>query len=144
MVRHRLTDEQWQLVQPHLPVSTARTGRPARDPRLMLDGIFWVLVTGAAWRDLPEDRFGPWETVYYYFARFQREGVFFKVLEALQLKLDENGKIDWSAWSVDGTNVRATRAAGGASQKVSLRTSWNLKTTHWAIPAADSAPKCIS
>jgi transposase len=143
MVRHRLTEEQWNRVRPHIPVSTARTGRPARDPRQMLDGILWVLVTGAAWRDLPE-AFGPWETVYYYFALWQRTGVFFRIVEALQVQLDEAGKLDWSAWCVDGTSIRASRAAGGASQKVSIRTSWNLKITPWAIPVADSAPRCIS
>lgn len=144
MVRHRLTDEQWELVAPHIPVSTARTGRPARDRRQMLDAVLWVLVTGAAWRDLPADAFGPWETAYYYFALWQRDGVFLKLVEALQVQLDEDGKLDWSAWCVDGTNVRATRAAGGASQKVSTRTSRSLRITDWAIPAGDSAPKCIS
>jgi transposase len=143
MIRHRLTDEQWNVVRSHIPVSTARTGRPARDPREMLDGILWVLVTGAAWRDLPE-ALGPWETVYYYFALWQRTGVFFRVVEALQVKLDEAGKLDWSAWCVDGTSIRASRAAGGAAQKVSIRTSWNLLITPWATAAAGSAPKCIS
>ena len=59
MKRHELTDEQWALVEPHLPVSNARTGRPASDRRTLLNAIFWILVTGAPWRDLPE-RFGPW------------------------------------------------------------------------------------
>lgn len=142
MIRHRLTDEQWQQVRPFIPVSTARTGRPARDPREMLDGILWVLVTGAAWRDLPE-AFGPWETVYYYFALWQRTGVFERIVQALAVKLDEDGRLDWSAWCVDGTSIRASRAAGGASQKVSLRTSRSLSITPWATAAAGSAPKCI-
>lgn len=134
MIRYRLTDEQWQTVSPFIPVSNARTGRPAKDPGLMLDGILWVLVTGAAWRDLPES-FGPWENIYSYFARWQRNGAFARILEALQVKLDENGKLDWSAWCVDGTSIRASRAAGGASQKVFLRTSWNLSITHQATAA---------
>lgn len=141
MIRHRLTDEQWQLVSSFIPRSTARTGRPARDPRDMLDGILWVLVTGAAWRDLP-DVFGPWETVYYYFALWQRTGLFERILQALQASLDEAGQLDWSAWCVDGTSIRASRAAGGAAQKVSIRTSWNLSITPLATVAADSAPKC--
>ncbi len=140
MIRHRLTDEQWQTVSPFVPVSNARTGRPRRDPRDMLDGILWVLVTGAAWRDLPES-FGPWETIYYYFALWQRTGVFARILEALQVKLDENGKLDWSAWCVDGTSIRASRAAGGASQKALSRTSWNLTITPLATLAAASAPR---
>jgi len=47
MKRHELTDEQWALVEPHLPVSKARTGRPASDRRTLLNAIFWILVTGA-------------------------------------------------------------------------------------------------
>ena len=116
MIRHRLTDEQWTVVCPLIPVSTAPTDRPARNPREMLDGILWILVTGAAWRDLPQD-FGPWETVYCYFARWQRTGVFENIFTALQVKLDEAGKLDWSAWCVDGTSIRASRAAGGAGKK---------------------------
>jgi len=143
MIRHRLTDEQWFVVSPFIPVSTARTGRPSRDPREMLDGILWILNSGAAWRDLP-DAFGPWETVYYYFASWQRTGVFEHILQALQVKLDENGKIDWSAWCVDGTSIRASRAAGGASKKVSIRTSWNLTITPWDTAAAGSAARFTS
>jgi len=143
MIRHRLTDEQWSAVSAFIPVSTARTGRPARDPREMLDGILWILNTGAAWRDLP-DSFGPWETVYYYFALWQRNGVFTRVLEALQVKLDADGKLDWSAWCVDGTSIRASRAAGGAAKKASIRTNWNLRITRWDTAGAASEPKSTS
>ena len=66
--RHALTDEQWERIEPLIPRSQARTGRPPKDRRLMLDGIFWILATGAPWRDLPE-RFGPWQTVYDHFSR---------------------------------------------------------------------------
>lgn len=75
MKRHELTDEQWALVNPLIPVSTARTGRPPRDRRTLVNGIFWILNTGAPWRDLP-DRFGAWQTVYHHFAKWRREGVF--------------------------------------------------------------------
>jgi transposase len=57
MKRHELTDEQWELVSPRIPRKAASTGRPAKDARLMLNGILWILGTGAPWRDLPE-RFG--------------------------------------------------------------------------------------
>ena len=140
MGRHQLTDEQWEAVESLIPRKEARTGRPPEDRREMLDGILWVLVTGAAWRDLPE-ALGPWETVYYYFALWQRTGVFARIIEALQVKLDEKGKLDWSAWCVDGTSIRASRAAGGAAQKVSIRTSRSLRITPWATAAAASAPR---
>jgi transposase len=139
MKRHELMDEQWALVEPHLPLSTARTGRPARDRRTLLNGIFWILCTGAPWRDLPE-RFGPWQTVYDHFRKWRKNGVFARIIEALQIKLDQQGLIDWELWCVDGANVRATRAAAGAGKKVSSGTPTNPKTTLWAAAEAGLEP----
>lgn len=135
MKRHELTDEQWTLVEPIVPRSTARTGRPARDRRTILNGIFWILHTGAPWRDLPE-RFGPWQTVYHHFARWRREGLFDEILKCLQIRLDDRGLIDWDLWCIDGANVRATRAAAGADKKVSTVTPTSRQTTHWAAAEA--------
>jgi transposase len=137
--RHALTDEQWQAVDPLMPRSAARTGRPPKDPRLMLDGIFWNLCTGAPWRDLPE-RFGPWQTVYDHFSKWRRSGVFATIVEALQIKLDKEGLIDWDLWCVDGANVRAARAAAGADKKVSSGTRTNRPTTLWAAAEAGLDP----
>jgi transposase len=135
MKRHELTDEQWALVEPHLPLSTARTGRPPSDRRTQLNGIFWILSTGAPWRDLPE-RFGPWQTVYDHFRNWRKGGVFAAIIEALQVKLDKSGYIDWELWCVDGSVVRAARAAAGADKKVSGGIPTNLPTTHWAAVEA--------
>lgn len=135
MKRHELTDEQWELVSPLIPRSKAKTGRPAKDPRLMLNGIFWILGTGAPWRDLP-DRFGSCKTVHRYFSQWRRTGVFAKMVEALQVKLDAHGQIDWELWCVDGANVRASRAAAGAEKKVSATTPANRRTMRWAARAA--------
>ena len=133
--RHQLTDEQWFLVEADIPTSKARTGRPRRDPRLMLDGIMWVLATGAPWRDLPE-RFGPWQTVYDHFRNWRKSGVFERILAALQIKLDREGLIDWDLWCVDGASVRASRSAAGAGKKVSSGTKTNRPTTLWAAAEA--------
>lgn len=133
--RHELTDEQWALVRSHLRRSKARTGRPPREPRLMLNGIMWVLATGAPWRDLPE-RFGPWQTVYDHFRRWRKSGVFARIIEALQIKLDKEGLIDWDLWCVDGASVRASRSAAGAAKKVSAGTRTSPKTTLWAAAEA--------
>lgn len=138
MKRHELTDEQWALVEPHLPRSTARTGRPAKDRRVQLNGIFWILATGAPWRDLPE-RFGPWQTAYDHYRKWRKSGVFAAIIEALQVKLDNSGCIDWELWCVDGSSVRATRAAAGADKKVAGGTQTNQKTTRWAAREAGSA-----
>ncbi len=138
MKRHELTDEQWALVDPHVPLSTARTGRPARDRRTLLNGIFWILCTGAPWRDLPE-RFGPWQTAYDHFRKWRKSGVFARIIETLQVKLDNQGYIDWELWCVDGSSVRAARAAAGADKKVSSDTPMNPKITHWAAREAGLA-----
>jgi len=135
MHRHELTDEQWSAVQPLLPKRTATTGRTPSDPRLMLNGVFWILGTGAPWRDLP-DRFGPWQTVYDYFRKWRKSGVYDHIIQALQIKLDQKGLIDWDLWCVDGASVRASRAAAGAEKKVSAATRTSRKTTLWAAQEA--------
>jgi len=101
----------------------------------MLNGILWILGTGAAWRDLPE-RFGSCKTVHRYFSRWQRSGVFAAMIEALQIKLDDRGLIDWELWCVDGANVRAGRAAGGADKKVFAITRKSPPTMRWAAAEA--------
>jgi transposase len=137
MKRHELTDEQWELVHPILPPRTATTGRPPSDPRQMLNGILWILRTGAPWRDLPE-RLGPWQTVYDHFRNWRRQGVYDRILEALQIRLDRDGQIDWDLWCIDGSSVRASRAAAGAGKKVAAGIPRSPKTTVWAARAADS------
>jgi transposase len=138
MHRHQLTDEQWELVKELVPQKCSAMGRPPAEAREMLDGIMWILRTGAPWRDLPE-RFGPWKTVYDYFSNWRKSGVFDRILEALQIRLDRRGKIDWDLWCIDGSNVRAARCAAGADKKVASVTPKNRKTTRWAAAAADMA-----
>lgn len=138
MKRHEVTDEQWELIQPILPKRTATTGRRPSDPRVMLNGILWILRTGSPWRDLPE-RFGPWQTVYDHFSNWRKKGVYDRILEALHIRLDADGAIDWDLWCIDGSSVRASRAAAGASKKAAVVTRTSRKTTLWAAREADSA-----
>ena len=137
MKRHEVTDEQWEVIQAILPKRTAKTGRPPSDSRLMLNGILWILRTGSPWRDLPE-RFGPWQTVYDHFAKWRALGAYERILEALHIRLDADGAIDWDLWCIDGSSVRASRAAAGASKKAAAVTRTSRKTTLWAARAADS------
>src|SRR3989442_1641639 len=140
--RHELTDEQWTLVEPLVEIAPAKTGRPRRSAREMLNGIIWILRTGAPWRDLPE-RFGPWQTVYDHFSTWRRSGTFERILEALQIRLNREGKIDWDLWCIDGTQIRAARAAAGADKKVSDGTPTTPPITLWAAAEAVSAPNSI-
>lgn len=142
MHRHELRDEQWDLVEPYIPRSNAKTGRPPSDPRVMLNGIFWSLCTGAPWRDLPE-RFGPWQTVYDHFSKWRKSGVYAAIIEALQVKLDDRGKIDWELWCADGAIIRASRAAAGADKKVSNAIPTSRRTTRWAAAEAGLAPNSM-
>ena len=83
MKRHELTDEQWERIGKYLPAERKpQGGRPAKDNRIMLNGIIYWLNTGVPWADLPE-RFGPWESVYTRFRRRSRQGIWDNVFAAL-------------------------------------------------------------
>lgn len=115
MARHGITDQQWELIEDLFP-KPASTGRPPADPRLMIDGIFWRLRTGAPWRDLPGE-FGPWETVYKRFDRWSSDGTLDTIKQKLLSKIVDAGGIDEDLWCVDGSVVRAARCAGGGGKK---------------------------
>ena len=113
MGRFDLTDRQWERLEPLLPPTRPRTGRPNNDHRRIIDGILWVLRTGAPWRDLPE-RHGPVGTVSSRFYRWREAGVWDQVLAILQAQADARGEIDWDLHLVDATIVRAHQHAAGA------------------------------
>ncbi len=113
MRRGELTDEQWEKLAPLLPPQKPKVGRPARDHRLIVNGILWILRTGAPWRDLPE-RYGSWRTVASRFYRWVNAGVWQRVLQALQQQAEAQGQIDWEKHSVDSTIIRAHQHAAGA------------------------------
>jgi transposase len=115
MTRHRLTNEQWQLIADLFP-PPAKTGRPPTDRRLVVDGILWVLRSGSPWRDLPE-KFGPWETIYGLFNAWNAGGKLDEILSRLQATCIDAGALDKKLWCIDGTIVRAHRCAGGGGKK---------------------------
>jgi transposase len=78
-----LTAEQWARLAPLLPPQHPPTGRPNKDHRTLLAGMLWVVRTGAAWRDLPE-QFGPWETVHGRYRRWCKTGIWQQILDALE------------------------------------------------------------
>src|SRR5215207_4081226 len=111
--RGDVTNEQWERVAPLLPPQKGRTGRPAHDHRVILNGILWNVRTGAPWRDLPE-RYGPWSTVHSRFRRWRLAGIWDRVFAAVQRQADAAGQVDWSVNFVDGSVVRAHQHAAGA------------------------------
>ena len=79
-MRYELTDHEWAAIKPMLP--NKPRGVPRVNDRRVLNGIFWVLRSGAPWRDLP-DIFGPYTTCYNRFVRWRRAGVWGKIMNAL-------------------------------------------------------------
>lgn len=140
MRRGELNDRQWAMVQRLFPVQ--KRGGRWNDHRTTFDGILWILRTGAPWRDLPE-RYGKWQSVYHRFNRWRKDGTFDRVLKALRIRLDKEGHIDWDLWCVDGSSVRASRSAAGASKKAKNRAA-NTGITRWAARAADGDPSSTS
>ena len=137
MRRHEITDEQWELLRELFPSQVGR-GRRRCDRRHVLNGVFWVLRTGAPWRDLPE-RYQPWQTIYHWFNQWRKDGTWDRILQQLQIRLDGKGRIDWDLWCVDGSCIRASRAAAGAGEKGG---QMNRRTTLWAAQEADLAANC--
>ena len=113
MRRFELTDAQWEQIAPLLPPQKPRTGRPAVDHRQVLNGMLWILRTGAPREDLPA-RYGAVGTVSSRFYRWRKAGVFDRVLQRLQAQADVRGDLDWDLHFVDATVVRAHQHAAGA------------------------------
>jgi transposase len=110
--RHDLSDVQWAVLDALLPAGTGRD-RPRRwTMRVIIDGIRWRVRTGSPWRDVPEV-YPPWQTLYRWFRRWQRDGVWARILAALQARADTAGLIGWTV-SVDSTISRAHQHAAGA------------------------------
>lgn len=116
MIRHGLTDAQWELIADIFP-APAKMGRPPKNRRLIVEGILWILRTGSPWRDLPEE-FGPWETYFGCFDRWSSDGTWNAILHRLRSAKIDVGAIDEELWCIDGSIVRAHRCAGGGGKKV--------------------------
>ena len=138
--RHELTNQQWCLISDLFPRPETRRGKPTH-PRKLLDAMFWLLRTGAPWRDLPEERYGPWSTVWKNFDLWRREGRLERVRERLLGVLNEAGEVDWELWCVDGTSIRASRCAAGGGKR-GRQTS--RRTTHSDGLAAVGARRSTS
>jgi transposase len=86
-MRYDLTDFEWSVIQPLLPNKSRGVERV--DDRRVLNGIFWVLRSGAPWRDLPE-RYGPYPTCYNRFNRWRKAGVWDRLMDAITAAYDGN------------------------------------------------------
>ena len=121
MHRYELSDQQWARVEPLLPHRTHhyQVGHPFKDHRPIVNGILWILHTGAPWRDLPE-RYGPWQTVWRQFNTWRRDGTWVRVVTSLLDELDDRGQIDHDLWCIDASVIRASRASGADNGAIDI------------------------
>lgn len=113
--RYELTVEQFRMVEDLLP-PVGKPGGRWNDHHATLNGIFWWLYSGAQWREVPA-RYGAWQSLYDRFRRWGRDGTLDRLLGRLHLRLNEQGRLDHTLWSVDATSIRASRAAAGARKE---------------------------
>ena len=124
MSRYDLTEFEWHVIEPLLP--NKPRGVPRVDDRRVLNGIFWVLRSGAPWRDLPE-RYGPRTTCYNRFVRWRKASVWDRMMDAISAAHD--GDIQM----IDSTSIRAYQQAATAKRGIEIIVS--------VAPEAVSRPK---
>lgn len=107
MARYDMTEAEWRLIEPLLPNKPRGVARV--DDRRTINGIFWVLSSGAPWADLPA-RYGPRTTCYNRFVRWGRAGVWKRVLAALSADRQEDLQM------IDSTSIRAHQQAATAKK----------------------------
>ena len=136
-----LTDEQWSVVRSSIPGperkrTSPKGGRPWRDPRDVLDGVLWVLRTGAPWADLP-GRYPPYQTCHRRFQSWVKSGVLQKVLRSLAEDLRDRGKIDLTEAFIDGSHAGAKR---GVLLLESLDAARRPRSWQWQTALAFLSP----
>ncbi len=120
--RYELSQVQWERIADLLPGKASDPGRTAADNRLFVNGVLWVLRSGAHWCDLPE-RYGRWKTLHKRFSRWSKAGVWERVFADL-IKDRDNQYL-----MIDSTLVRAHQqaATGKGGPRIRL----------WGVPEAD-------
>ena len=109
MHHHNILDHAWSLLAPLLPGRRGAWGGGAKDNRLFVNAIFWILRTGAPWRDLPE-RYGSWQTVYSHFRKWIEDGTLDNIFRVLSLEAE------LTELSIDASIVKAHQHSAGAKK----------------------------
>lgn len=127
-----LTDAQWELLKPLVEPGTPqkRRGRPWRDTREVLEGVLWILRTGAQWSELPRNKFPPYQTCHRRFQQWVRAGTLVKVLRRLAVDLLARGQLDLAETFIDASFSGAKKGAVQLVQHAAAKgaRSWQSRT----------------
>ena len=110
--RWEVSEEQWSLLEPILRPKRRPDGkgRPSADSRAVLNGVLWILGTGAQWRELPK-KYPPFQTCHRRFQQWVRSGKLAKVLRQLAERLRAEGRLNLKEAFIDATFVAAKKGA---------------------------------
>ena len=125
--RHDISDRTWSLLEPHLPGRKGSWGGLAKDNRLFINAVFWIMRTGAPWRDLPPD-LGHWSNTHRRFIRWRDKGVWEKLLEVLI----EEPDYEWLIIDASHCKVHPHAAgARGGNQEMSATKGGSIPRYIW-------------
>lgn len=127
-----LTDAQWEVLAPLLPKGKSgpgKRGRPPIENRAVLEGILWVLRTGARWKDLPSE-YPPYQTCHRRFSAWVEQGAMERVLKALAEDLVRRGKLELGETFIDGSFASAKKGAVMLVRQSAAKgpRSWQLRS----------------
>ncbi len=105
--RHDISDQVWSLLEEHLPGREGVWGGKAKDNRQFINAVFWILGTGAPWRDLPSD-YGDWKNTHRRFCRWRDKGIWESLLE----RIVQDPDYEWLM--IDATYIKVHPHAAGA------------------------------
>jgi transposase len=139
MARQKLLSErQWEKIAPLLPRQRSR-GRPWANNRKVLEGILWILRTGARWVDLPEEYASP-STCWRRLKLWEEQGVWLKIWRSFLTELNERGRIHWSECFMDATFAPAKKGGSTSErpERAKAQSSWYWQTARvflWEFPS---------
>jgi putative transposase len=110
-----ISDEAWAWLEPRLPDRTPRRGGRWRDHRQVIEAIAWKFRTGSPWREVPTERFGPWQTAYERHSRWSADGTWARLWAQAMADADARGELDWLV-AADSSLVRVHQHGAAASR----------------------------